>query len=267
MRIKSGAVVCAVAASVLGLAAMPARADLKLEQTVETRGANPLLMIAGGEAPQTDKVRAKIVTYYKGEKRRVERGDSARIFDDANKTITVIDPKAKTYFVIDTKKPIPEASRGQVPTFTGTADVSAVSETKKVNGKDARRYLYTVILKMSLPGSKSPIATFTLKGDQWASETVGAGTPSPKPSIISLFNALPEEMTAGMKPVMEKLATVKGFIMEENQTITLASVLQTETPKEPFQSVTKTNAISEAPLPDSLFAPPSDYKKVDPPRQ
>lgn len=266
MRTKTGAVVFAVAASVFGLAVSPARADLKLEQTVETKGTDPFLIFSGAAPPVVGKTKSKIVTYYKGDKRRVERSDATQIFDDGNNTITVLDPKAKTYFILDTAKQVAGIDKSQLPEFTGTANVTDAAEKKSVNGKDANHYKYTITVKMTLPGSKTPIATFTLLGDQWASEAVGAGMAKPKQSRIALLAALPAEMSKGLTPITEKMAAIKGVVLEETQTTTLASVLQTETPKEPFQSVTKTDAISEAALPDSLFAPPSDYKKVDPPR-
>ncbi|MBC8136314.1 MAG: hypothetical protein H8F28_10545 [Fibrella sp.] len=266
MRIKTGTAVFAAAVSVFGLATGPARADLMLEQTVETKGADPFLFFAGGEPPKSGKTRTKSVTYYKGDKRRVESQGMIRIFDDANNTFTVLDPKAKTYFVVDTANVIVGGDKGLVPEFTGTADVSDTAETKSVKGKDARHYRYTITIKMTLPGSKTPIATFTLQGDQWATEAVSAGAGTAKQSRIALFAALPPQLSNGLKPITDKMAAIKGFMLEETQFTTLASVIQTETPKEPYQSVTKTDAIREAPLPDSLFLPPTDYQKVDAPR-
>ncbi len=266
MRIKTGAAIFAVAAAVFGIAAGSARADLKLEQTVETKGADPFLIFAGAEPPKTGKTRTKTISYYKGDRRRVETNGVTRLFDDANNTFTVLNPRAKTYFVVDTAKEIVSADKGVVPEFVGAADVVDTAETKRVNGKEARHYRYTVTVRMTLPGSKSPLATFTMKGDQWASESVGGPVGNPKQSRFAILAALPPQYSSGLKPIAEKMATIKGFVLEETQSTTLASLLQTETPKEPYQSVTKTDAISEAPLPDALFLPPPDYKKVDPPR-
>lgn len=266
MSIKTGAAVFAAAVTVFGVAAGSARADLKLEQTVETKGTDPFLLFAGGEPPKSGKIRTKTVTYYKGEKRRIEAGGVTRIFDDATNTFTVLDPKARTFYIVDTAKEIAGVDKGLVPEFAGTASVLDTAETKLLNGKDARHYRYTITIRMILPGSKAPLATFTLQGDQWASEKVGTGIGSPKQSRISLLAALPPQFSKGLQPVTEKLATIKGFVLEETQSTTLASVIQTEAPKEPFQSVTKTDRVSEEPLPDSLFLPPSDYKKIEPPR-
>lgn len=263
MRIKTGAAVFAAVVSVFGVAVGSARADLKLEQTVETKGADPFLLLAGGEAPATGKTKTKTVTYYKGDKRRVEKNDSTQIFDDVKNTVTVLDDKAKTYFVVDTAKQIADTDKGELPEFTGSADVVDTAETKSVNGKDARHYRYTITIKMTIPGSKTPIATFTMQGDQWASEAVGSASGSPKQSRVALLAAMPPQLSKGLKPITDKMATIKGVVLEETQSTILASVIQTEVPKEPYQSVTKTNAISEASLPDSLFAPPPDYKKVD----
>ncbi|MBC7805251.1 MAG: hypothetical protein H7145_03785 [Akkermansiaceae bacterium] len=266
MRIKTGAVVFAAATAVFGMTADSARADLKLEQTVETKGADPFLLFAGAEPPKAGKIKTKTVTYYKGDKRRVESGGVIRIFDDVSNTFTVLDAKAKTYFVVDTAKEIAAADKGLVPEFAGSADVTDTAETKPLNGKDSRHYRYTITIRMTLPGSQTPLATFTMKGDQWVSDAIGTGVGTPKQSRVALLAALPPQLSKGLKPVTDKLATIKGFVLEETQSTTLASVIETGAPKEPFESVTKTDQISEAPLPDSLFAPPSDYKKIDPPR-
>ncbi|MBC8138553.1 MAG: hypothetical protein H8F28_21950, partial [Fibrella sp.] len=197
MRVKTGAAVFAAVISVFGVAAGSARADLKLEQTVETKGADPFLLFSGAEPPKTGKIKTKTVTYYKGDKRRVESGGVTRIFDDVSNTFTVLNTKAKTYFVVDTAKEIAAADKGLVPEFTGTADVTDTAETKPLNGKDSHHYRYTITIRMTLPGSQTPIATFTMKGDQWATEAIGAGVGTPKQSRVALLAALPPQLSKG----------------------------------------------------------------------
>lgn len=267
MRILARTAVYAAALTVFGVTGGIARADLKLEQTVETKGDDPLGLLFGvPPSAGSGKTTRKTVSFYKGMKRRVEDGATIRLFDDAANTLTVLDSRAKTYYVLDLGSKITMPVGTQLPDFSGDADVKDTTETRTVGGKTARHYRYTITMRVTIGGAKSPLATVTTQGDQWATDALNGGDTSAKQSLPSQLAVLPGDMGKGLRPIAEKMATIKGYILEESQSTTLASVLLQDAPKSPYLSNTKTSAISEAPLPDALFAPPADFKKMDPPK-
>jgi hypothetical protein len=167
----------------------------------------------------------------KGAKMRIDAGPAdermASIIDLQTKQMLMLIDSEKMYMVMK----MPEAPQGKAEKEEGT--IEKTSETAVIAGYTATKYL------VRSKDAKEPI-------EVWATEDLG-----------TFFNPDSFGGPFGGKskpPVWESLLRNKGFfplrtIVREKRTETRMEVV----------------AVDKASLPDSLFTPPADYKRMDMP--
>ena len=248
-----------------------ARADLKLEQTVTTTGASAEALPQGKTAKP---IGTKVFTYYKGEKQRIETPDSIVIYDGATDTTLFVDPKRKTYYEQKGVENVVENEMMKMVNVSGEAIVAATGEEKNIAGKPARRYTYSITLKLvpKDPNAPAALAAFLpsqiISGDLWTVDVPDAAAAMRQRST-ALLKALPPGSGEGLASVIAKMGTIKGVSLDGTQTartVYTGSVVSengaANTPPPPVVTQTVTTRISEDALPDSYFSVPSNYKKT-----
>ncbi|MBB6053381.1 hypothetical protein [Armatimonas rosea] len=246
-------------AAVLALSTA-ASADLKLVQTTTMEGE------LGQKVQKPGDPKSPTVTlYYKGNRQRTESGDRVTIFD--GQRMLVLNTKAKTYQVLP-KDPSGGAANPMMAMMDIKADirVAPTGKTQTIQGKKATQYVMTMTMNLGMrpgstkaPGSsqKAPppgemkIPPLTSKTELWTAEFPGV-TLSAAMSRQSLPNGMGS--MPFMKDMTEKMKTVKG--------IPLLTTTSQEIMGKHMEMTIKTTSLSEAPLPDSLFAPPAGFKQV-----
>lgn len=264
----------ALAATAVSLAAGPARvarADVKLVSKVTQ---------LGGNTPQDAK---DVVTtsYYKGKKFRSESPDAVILWDGDSGKMYSLNPARKTYTVVSMAGANPMMNLFD---FKTDVTIKPGGKTKTVLGKPAKNYLYTVTINMAMkkgameqmmgaaPGVRSgasapppkapPLPTVIVQGENWVTESVALPAGAGSGSFAALAQQVP-----GMRGALQKLANMKGLPLETRITTTVKG----GPPNMPSRArsgngfSTVATSLSEAPLPDSLFRVPADYKEA--PRQ
>ena len=251
-----------------------AKADLKLEQTITTSGN---LLGANEGSPKTKPVTTKTVLYYKNDKQRTEAGDTVTIYEAIADKYTVWDTKKKTYYEATTQQML--SANGEMPmadmvSFSGDATVTDTKEEKPIAGKTAHHYQYSMTLKVLPKDEHAPPAlaaflpSFLITGDQWTVETPETSAAAAKLRAASLQQRMPPGMSKGLKPLLDKLALVKGFPVEQKQSFKIVisdaapQEMKEQAPKNPLIVETKTITLSEAVIADTVFVVPADYKKI-----
>lgn len=231
-----------------------AHADLKLVQKSTMEGDLSKRLQNAENAPQAP----TMTTYYKGGRMRTEAGDKVTIFD-GERTL-LLNPKKKTYQAIP-KNAGAELANPMLAMMDIKADVRVkpTGKSQTIQGKVAQHYVLTMTMKLGMKvategaskGDMPQIPPITSKTELWTVEfpgiKLGAGTAR-------------QAMPAGMgnlpfaKDLTDKLKSIKGIPLQ-------TTMIQDMMGKK--MSVTiKTLSLSEAPLPDSLFALPAGYKQV-----
>ena len=149
-------------------------------------------------------------------------------------------------------------------------------EQKSIAGKTARHYTYAITVTLVPKDAGVPanirllLPTFLVTGDQWTAD-MPDGVAAAKLRTATFMQRFPPASAKGLAPVLEKMATIKGVALEGTQSfrITVSDLapqeMRASIPKEPVVTQTRTTTLSEAALPDALFAVPKDYKKVTAP--
>ncbi|MBC7805252.1 MAG: hypothetical protein H7145_03790 [Akkermansiaceae bacterium] len=272
----------AMIAATLGLCAAfgsDARADLKLEQTVTVSGVPKM---DNGKITTAAPTTEKTVTYYKNGKQRTETADVVIIHDTATEKTLFLNPKKKTFYEASSAEPTktddsdPMAEMMKMAELNGDVAVTDLKEEKNILGKKAHHYSYVMTLKLSMKDPKAPammagfLPTFTMSGDQWMAEMPDSQAFA-KRIALPAFADLPSGFGKGLKTITEKMGTMKGFPLEATASSktslgsTVGAGYNDKMGKEPIVRKTITTLLSEEPLPEALFAPPSDYKKVKAP--
>jgi len=266
---RSAAPVFAIAAASLSLLApLAARADVKIvtESTITGLGAPTTI-------PNT--------VYYKGDKQRSEGDDGVTIYDCSSDLLYTLNAKDKTYTVaaasqsMQAKASNPMLAMAKIE--TKEANLTPLSGTKEIAGKTSNGYAYILALHIQ-PTDPSlsdfiPAFTTTIKGEQWATEAVTGSVPCERMSRLMLSRSLPASvatMGSGVKDILDKVAQIKGLFLSRRVQITMKldnpkSDAGMPIPKDPIVYTTVVKSLSEAPLEDSLFAVPADYKKIEAP--
>ncbi|MBC8136313.1 MAG: hypothetical protein H8F28_10540 [Fibrella sp.] len=279
LKRKYTTIVTATTWCVCGLLVTDACADLKLEQTLTVSGApkrdRGKITIA---KPTTE----KIVTYYKDGKQRTETADSVVIHDAVNEKTFFLDPRKKTFYeassagAVTTDDSNPMAAMAKMGELDGDVVVTDLKEEKTILGKKAHRYSYIMTLKFSLKDPNAPammaafLPSFVTTGDQWMAEIPDSFVFA-KRNGQSAFAGLPSGLGKSFMPLVEKMGKMKGIPLEATHSSKMSfgesapAQMTANMPKEPTVRQTITTALSEAPLPDSLFSVPDDYKKVKAP--
>lgn len=232
-----------------------AQADLKLVQQTSMGGDLGKRVQKEGSAPKTP----TMTMYYKGNRTRTETGARVTIFD--GQRMLLLNPEKKTYQVIP-KDAASKAANPMLAMMDIKADVSVkpTGKTQTIQGKKTQLYVMTMTMKLGMKpgatkdapkGEMPQIPPITSKMELWTAEFPG----------ISLSGAaMNQAMPAGaasmpfVKDMTEKMKSVKGIPLQTTMTQDIMGRQMSVT--------MKTTALSEAPLPDSLFGPPAGYKQV-----
>ena len=233
-----------------------AHADLKLVQKTSMEG-DLSKRVQGAGGPPTP---PSVTMFYKGNKTRTEAGDRVTIFD--GERILLLNPAKKTYQAIPKNAGADMASANPMMAMMdikASVDVKATGKTQTIQGKQAKQYVMTMTMKLGMKqgagggasGESPQIPPFTTRTELWTAEFPGVTL---SPSMAK------QNMPGGMasmpfvKDMTEKLKTIKG--------IPLLTTMNQEIMGKKMNISVKTVSLSEAPLPNSLFAPPAGYKQV-----
>lgn len=284
---RSVSFVFPVAAAVfcVGFSISAARADVKVVSQTTVSGATPQMaakMPAGGQT---------VTTYYKGSKTRTEAGSGATrqagitIYDSQANTVTTINPAQKTYTVTSLSALAMNPMMAALDIKT-TATMKPGGKTQTILGKPSKNYLWQATITMGMkpnanPGGggaagagkmpTGPLFIMKMNGEQWTTEAVKLPSVGGKALLPGLMSG-PARMMPGLAPLLNKLSGMKGLPLSSTvtQTFTQGAAMAGmggagagQIPKEPFVTRTQVMSISEAPLPDSLFAPPAGFRKVE----
>jgi hypothetical protein len=265
----------AVSMVALGVMATVARADVKVVSEVKMTG----IPAAAAAQPGVPDLKKPIITttYYKGNKQRVESGDTVIITDYETGKVTTLNPAKKTFYtsnITDGLKAMADNPMIEMIKIDATADVKQGGETKTIAGKAAKNYKLTATMKMSMDGAPPETAamfpTIIMKGEQWTTEAIALPIQTSKLVQANFTKNMPAFLQKGMKPFLDKMATIPGFTLSNTMSIEFMRAPGAPDmpgfPKEPIVTVTEVKELSEAPLEDALFAPPADYKEVQAPK-
>ncbi len=253
--------------------ASAAHADLKIVQKNTVDGAPALPGAPTAPAKSGAPTAIVTTTYYKGGFIRTESGTSVTIVDSAKGTVATIDNKKRTYTIEKTDSA--NAALAQFADFMDIAVDGSIAPTdtsKEIAGRSARKYAGTITMKVSIkegsplpiPAGEGPLMTITMETESWTIEGLSVDSKA-------LVRALPP-MVAGMAKMMpgfdvfrKKMEAIVGFPVQSAQKISFKSGLPLPgLPEKPMTSKSELVSLSEEALPDSLFAIPSGYKKVEP---
>jgi hypothetical protein len=262
-----------VSIAALGMMAATVRADVKIVSEVTVKGVPPAVTAQGG--PDMSKPTVT-TTYYKGNWQRVESGGTITITNFETGKITTLNPKAKTYYTVgvgDSLKAMADNPMLAAIKVEAVADVKPGGQTKVIAGKTAKNYKISATMKMTMDGAPPEAAamfpTMVMTGEQWTTEGISLPIPTGKMVQNSFVKNLPPFFQNGMKPFTDKMASIPGFILSNTMSMEFKRSAGAPDlpgfPKEPIVTITEVKEISEAPLDDALFAPPADYKEVQPP--
>ena len=252
-----------------------AHADLTIQQTLMMSGE----MQMPGQKKTEKPVLAKTTTYYKGEKQRVDSGDSITITEAGKETITILNPHDKTYYEMPILGQISDAAKRmqEMVAFGGTAEVSDTGEEKQIAGVTAHHYKYAMSLVFTIKDPNAPpilaamIPSFAISGDEWT--VPSSDTASMKLRGAAMMRNLPPGMGQGLKPLIDKMTTIKGVAVAGTQTIKIVispnapDEMREQAPKQPYVIDTKADIINAAPLSDTLFTIPEGYRKIAAPTE
>ena len=261
---------CTVATTVVAVVAVTSSvwADVTVVSEITTKG-----LPAGikGNAASSSGKPTIATTYYKGDKQRVETGDSITITDYTTGKTTALDVKKKTYTIRNAEKvegnPFLEAMKMEV-----TADMKATAEKKTIVEKNARRYDYNAVMKMTMDGVDPTIAsmlpTIMISGQQWTTEDIPYKMDVAKVARVTMLRSLPPMMAKGVKEISEKLAMMKGFPLSSVVTLKFAlskdapAEFASRIPKDAIVTTTEVKSIVQTPLDEALFTIPEGYSEV-----
>lgn len=226
------AIICAGVA----LASSAARADLK---AVETTKIDLSQMTINGQPltdQQLDVIKSmpmfknggmQATLYVKGTRTRIETPMAVAITDSVAKTVTTLNPADKTYFV----QPVPDAHSNPMIS-KAKVTVNDLNTTKKILGYTCHGFQLTMNIGLGV-----------FDATLWAAPDVGplpTGVSTGNPqldTIMGKVNGFPLEMDGAISSDMFGKAGMSYLVA----------------------------SIATDPLPDTLFAPPADFTKVDAP--
>lgn len=268
MKQKYSAVLAALAVT-LPLAAA-ARADIKIVSETTIKGVPSQ---AKTQMPDLDKPRT-VTTYYKGSKQRIEDGKNVTITDFDTGKVYSLDVAKKTYSETDLNAASADMAGIPLTTTLVSATVNEGKDTKTIAGKEAKSYKYLAVLQMGMENGDASLAammpTISIQGEQWTTEAVTLPVTYTKIAQTTFVKRMPPMMAGGLKGFVEKMATIKGTPLSSTTSMSFTlpaaakdSPMAQMMPKEPMVTTNEVKSISEESLPDTLFAPPADFKKVD----
>jgi hypothetical protein len=170
---------------------------------------------------------SSMTLYLKGDRARIESPAFTIISDNVAKTTTNLDTTNKTYWVT----PLSDAAAAQL-LKRYQINVQDLGTTQQILGYDCHGYDVTI----TEPHMTMDIKLWTAQGLYHLPQGSAVGNP--------WLDAYKEKVSG---------FPLKTVVTMSNPIFGLAT------------TTTEVQSISKAPLPDSLFAPPADYKQVAPP--
>ena len=240
------AALCAVAAI-----SVAAHADVKVISRVQ--------MAMMGRAPEPQKV----TIYYKGPMIRTDVGTTISIVNSKTHQMTMLNPQAKTYTVVDRQLPAEVTKKMKV---SATAKVTPTNEQKQIAGKPARRYKMDATLDMTSAEMQNAKVHMKINMDQWTT-TATKSTITPG----QLTGALDQMLRnfgnlSSLKQLTSEMNKIKGLplssVVKMDMTIMMPGG---QTQNMSMNMINDVLQLTEAPLPASLFAIPAGYKKTEKP--
>jgi len=119
------------------------------------------------------------------------------------------------------------------------------------------------------PGSRGVLPTYEVAGDIWMSTAMPAlfdGVKNKKLTLVPYIYqsiAVSPSIAPLVRPIADKLSSIKGLPLRTH--IVISRVLTNQdppTPPDPLLIDTEVTAITEGPLPESLFQVPEGYTEI-----
>ncbi|MFM7320658.1 MAG: hypothetical protein ACKO5K_03915 [Armatimonadota bacterium] len=195
------------------------------------------------------------------------------IVDSAKGTITNLDTKKRTYTVEKADSGNP--AMAQFAEFMEIQVDGAIAPTelsKEIAGRTARKYAGTVTIKVSIkegsplpiPAGDGPLMTISMETESWTIEGLSVDAQALSRSLPPMVQGM-AKMMPGFDGFRKKMEAMKGFPVQSVQKISFKSGLPLPgLPEKPMTAKSELVSLSEDALPDSLFAVPAGYKKVEP---
>lgn len=265
-----------LALALVGLAALGARADLKVvsKSVFENRPNVPGAPAPAKTAKAGEPDAVQSTMYYKGTFSRSEDGtDTVTITDTAKNTITTLNVKKKTYSV----QKLDELAKMASP-FAEFMDVKIEGGVKpgtmpkKVAGRDTGHFVTNLSIAMSvkegsplpLPAGDGPLMSIAIRTESWTVEGLSLDAKAIQQQNLGMMRMF-TRMLPGAAALQDKMAGVKGYPLASNTRITFTSALPLPgLPDKPMTIKNEVISLSEDPLPDTLFQVPADFKEVPP---
>lgn len=229
-RVTTGGLV-ATAVLVAGFVA----ADTKIVTVTTTDGFE---VMGQRQPPRVDRQ----TIWLDADRMRVDQDERSFIVLPGEQRLLLLDHRARTWSVV----PLPVDLRALLPSGTSRqmlemmraeATVTPRAETRTADGLTLHRYDLTLRSEM-----------MRLEATLWVSPEVGFDSRTYQRLYSSVL-----ELQPGMADLAEQLATVDGFVLEEDGTMSMAqSELETRISQ-------RTESITEETPPPGWYAPPQDY--------
>lgn len=273
-KMRAGAGAGLVLLLLAGPAATTARADAKIvaEITVKGQPTAPGMGAAPGAAP----TRQTVTTYYKGNRVRTDGNGTIMLYDAAADTLLMLDPARKTYTVNAMQKMGQQAQPYLAMMKIDTeGSVRPGGATRNIAGLPARNYRIAMNMRMSMKRQASaaagqmpsgPLMTMRLEGEQWASTSLKIPARAQRMMSSAMLRNM-QTIMPGMKPLMDKMATIQGAPLSSRMTMTMTPARNMPgAPQKPMvmTTITEVRSVSQQTLPAALFAVPAGYRKVEP---
>jgi hypothetical protein len=222
------------------LAAGFAVADVKVVQTHHQDG----FTMMGQNQPATDE---EHVTWIGDRRMRMDQGSTSTVVVLDEKKMYVINHNDSTYAVVDLPVDLstllpPGMAEQMMQMMQFDVTVTPTDETKKIGDWDARRYDMKMTSKM-----------MNMDSVLWASKD----TPIDVEQWVNLYGEM-LRLQPGMQAMVEKIATIDGFIVAQEATMSMSFAGDTK-----VGSSDRVTSIEEAEAPAGTYAPPADYTRED----
>jgi hypothetical protein len=207
--------------------------------------------------------------YFKGQKMKSDTGEIATIIDFDTQTLTTVNNRLKTITVRSLDE-IGAAAKSKAVQVK--VDTRETGEQKTIAGYIAKE----LVLTMDVSRTETPqpgAGRMQIEMDMWLSSDVpGAGevrnfykkNMERMPWAV-MSGSLSPSMQSGIAEMQRKVAGIGGVqVLSIMRMKTAGGATAPATPHSIAEVTTEASDFSTAPIPDSVFANPAGYQKVDP---
>jgi len=207
--------------------------------------------------------------YFKGQKMKSDTGEIVTIIDFDAQTLTTVNNRLKTITVRSLAEIGAAAKAKNVPV---RVDIKETGQQKMVAGYNAKE----LVLTMDVSGTETQqvgAGRMQIEMDMWLSSDVpGAGEVRnfykknmERMPWAAMSGSLSSSMQSGIAEMQRKLAEIGGVQVLAVMKMKAASGATAPATSNSIAEVTtEASDFSTASIPDSLFAIPAGYQKVDP---